>query len=254
MRRPLKKTGISTDTRYMCVVENLDEVRARSLHLEGFVSFPWRGSQYGNGDLQARVLVLGVSTYMAHQDESREQYSVLGPHWFNHGVYNGYYANRWSDSFWTKWLASLLNRQPATADRQAVLDQVAFYNYLDVILSAPREAVSPEIVAPARKKFQRALDELAPDLILNLSYEQFDWWLPSGGFESAPDITVPVGHAPSGSTTREKRFTTGFYVGERYKSLILRLPHPSTSAWCNAEVWPAVQEALRRSKERSTGL
>lgn len=238
----------------MCVVENLDEVRARSLHLDGFVSFPWRGSQYGLGYLQSRVLVLGVSTYMADQGELREQYGILGPHWFNHGVYNGCYSNGWSDSFWTKWLAALLNRQPATADRQSVLDQVAFYNYLDVILSAPREAVPPEIADSAQKKFKRVLDELAPDLILNLSYEQFDSWLPSDGFESAPDITVPVGHAPSESTTRETRFTTGFYGGERYKSLILRLPHPSTSTWCNAEVWPAVQEALRRSKERSTGF
>ena len=244
----LKSRRLLVDNHSMCLIENLADVRARSLELDQFCCHPWRGTSYGDGDLAARVLVLGESTYLADRDELKEQYAQLGPHWFNHGVFNGYYANRWRDAFWTKWIASILNRAPQVTDRKTVLDQIAFYNYLDVILSGPRKLVSREQVIQAQGKFLQVLDQLKPELILNLSYRQYDNWLPEQDFEPGPDIVVTV-NADTDTAASLKNFRTGHYHRSG-RSLILRLPHPSTSAWINAQVWPAVQEALRRSGDR----
>lgn len=205
---------------------------------------PWQGPRYQGGYSGVRTLVLGEATYLGRKtrEQFQDEYRSWGRSWFN-GLIQEYRAGDWTHQYWTKWIKAFLGHLPSLKDRQKVLDQVAFYNFGDVMLDGSRMPPSSSRdyrIESARKKFQRICEALEPQLIVVLAYRVWE--------------DLPL-HGRKGSCTA--RFDRWHYTFGSTKSLALSLPHPCTSAWRSAETHAAIKRSLdyvRRSAILTSSL
>lgn len=204
------------------------------LPVDGVQFWPWRGPNYGQSALGARVLVMGESTYQPTDyavDQFTQEYDTEGPSWFAHHNSLAYSEGDFDDPrFSSKWFGLFLNRPPRNSDeRRRVLYNVAFWNYSDAMLDASGMMPSEQDLVAANGKLRSVLAALQPHLAVLLSTRL---WTNLGSSEDAFDAKL-VSQTP--------RYETQKFEARTF----LRLPHPRGRYWRNDCVRPAFLKALR---------
>jgi hypothetical protein len=209
-----------------------------------FEFYPWKGPKYGpDSDFGIRILVMGESTYFS--EECPEELYIKQRKQIEQGMFAHYGAfayrqGKWNDGFWTKMAGALLDRAvKAPGDRQLVLDNIAFWNYVDgKPLSSHSKAPRPEDQKLANKKLRLVLDKLRPDLVMLLSTGL--WTNLSKGDDDDNDKFNCDPEVRAGSSCTDE------IAG--HKIDFLRLPHPRG---CNS--YDVVSCAVRKAIEKLGG-
>lgn len=132
---------------------------------------PWVGKDYPTGGiLGKKILVVGESHHCADHCAGCGTEACAACHAFTTNVIKDYLdpnkRERWMNTF-LKFERSLVNRAAAgPEERQAIWDSLAFYNYLQVPMSQPRQAGTPGQYRAAALPFFSVLNELRPDALI----------------------------------------------------------------------------------------
>jgi len=195
---------------------------------------PWIGRDYTAGIGGVRLLVLGES----HWGNSTYQYTE-----FTRDVVKKWCFQR-RDRFFTSIAKLVLGIPPgvylAEGPRQAFWNQVAFYNFVPVIVGpGPRDRPSEAQWSLATEPFCNVLTELEPHAILVLGKELW-WHLPE------PDsmIRLPI---PS-MEIEIKRYRRGATFADA-----VMIQHPSSFGMRYADWRPRVQLFLGYVAKRPNG-
>ena len=129
---------------------------------------PWVGSQYQSGGiLHKRILALGESHYFGGEDKVFE---MTEPTDFTSQVVRSYLDEnspyeRWKNTF-KKFERSLVNRVTTHDESNLVWKSIVFYNYLQAVLSSPRQSVPPDLYKKSEDAFFEVLEEFRPEEIV----------------------------------------------------------------------------------------
>lgn len=132
---------------------------------------PRVGSNYSTAGLRnQRIMIVGESSY--DKDAKREGYDIANQT-INVGADAiGYDGGRgyWNDSrFYTR-IARMFEFNPRSfAHRKEFWDSVVYYNFLQIVLTKPRQNPPSDSWTEARGAFLETIEEFKPEIILSFS-------------------------------------------------------------------------------------
>ena len=121
---------------------------------------PFVGKDYHSGGIFGRkLMVMGDSHYgsVPSPDITRQ---VLG--WYLDASVE---CEGWMNTF-LKFERSLVGKETTAQDSRKIWDSVLFYNYLQVLLSGPREAGTDQQYKDSSAAFYEVLNQYRPDLLI----------------------------------------------------------------------------------------
>ena len=121
---------------------------------------PFVGKDYHSGGIFGRkLMVMGDSHYgsVPSPDTTRQ---VLG--WY---LDPSVEREGWMNTF-LKFERSLVGKETTAQDSRKIWDSVLFYNYLQVLLSGPREAGTDQQYKDSSASFYEVLSQYRPDLLI----------------------------------------------------------------------------------------
>lgn len=129
------------------------------MYPENVKFLPFVGKSYYSNPFNRRIMVLGDSHYGSEPspDITKDVINTyLNPDVEREG---------WMNTF-VKFERSMLNHQTSRKDSAMVWNSLLFYNFLQVLLTGPREAGTNEQYAEASVAFFEVLDEYKPDVLI----------------------------------------------------------------------------------------
>lgn len=120
---------------------------------------PFVGNSYENNAFGKRIMVLGDSHYGTTPSTTITQDVMkyyLEPDHEREGWMNTY----------TKFERSLVNKETTTEDSRVIWNSLVFYNYLQELLSGPREAGSDQQYADSAVAFYEVLEVYKPEILI----------------------------------------------------------------------------------------
>lgn len=183
---------------------------------------PWIGENYESGGLFGKkILVIGESHYCdgcdkcggdPRNDECSDftKNVVLS-------VINGE-SSRWSGTF-RKFERSLVGHDTTHEQSVEIWQSLAFYNYLQVAVSGPREAGDWYDYEKSEAAFYDVLESLQPDVIIVWGVTRMWDNMPSKGWEKGDEIKIDSYSVKNGWYTLAN--------GHRIRAIWVY--HPSTS-------------------------
>ena len=134
---------------------------------------PYIGEKYQQGYQGKKVLVLGESHYSADEDGNA---SLDDPTFTNYIVqeFINYQKgkrehNNWMNTF-TKFAKVFHNGDLSTNEIVEFWERVAFYNYVQEPMAAPRQSPTTEQFTKSEKAFWEVLEVCRPDIIVVWSH------------------------------------------------------------------------------------
>lgn len=152
---------------------------------------PYIGSHYSSGGMfRRRVMVLGDSHY---GDVPRAEITREVMRWY---LDPDTEREGWMNTF-VKFERSLVGHETDWAERRAIWDSVMFYNYLQVLLSGPREAGTPEQYRDSAGAFYQVMEQHRPEVLIVWGKRLWDK-LPGEGWEDGSRVEVEGYEVPNG--------------------------------------------------------
>lgn len=120
---------------------------------------PYVGSSYYNNAFGKKIMILGESHYG----------TVSSPN-ITQDVINAYLdvtleREGWMNTY-TKFERSLVNKETTREDSKVIWNSLLFYNYLQVLLTGPRESGTSKNYEDSETAFFEVLNEYKPDIII----------------------------------------------------------------------------------------
>lgn len=149
---------------------------------------PWEGVKYNTSGYKGKkILVIGESFYCSEEDAVAT---------LTNKIVEDYLAIRkgeprenkggWTNTY-LKFERSLIGRETTPEDSQEIWNSIAFYNYLQVPMTGPRESGNKVDYKNAEEAFFEVINKLEPDLIIvwgvgtlfnNLPEDNWKWGEP----------------------------------------------------------------------------
>lgn len=121
---------------------------------------PAIGKNYANGGIFGlRIMVLGESHYSSDDNDQYITQRVL------YQYLNQENREKWMKTF-LKFERSLVGRKTSPDDSHEIWNSVVFYNYLQVLMSGPREAGTIQQYKDASRAFFEVLEYCKPDVLI----------------------------------------------------------------------------------------
>ncbi len=148
---------------------------------------PWIGSNYNIGWNGKRVMILGESHYCASSEDAVPQITnqVIADLMDADSEHEGY------KNTYTKFANAMIGKQLSPDEKIRFWQSVMFYNYVQVPLSAARNAPGEEDFAVSEKAFFEVLDTYQPDCVIAWGKRLYNH-LPRQGYQ-LPDLILPNG-------------------------------------------------------------
>lgn len=128
---------------------------------------PWVGKKYNtSGFNDKKILVIGESFYCSEEEAVATLTEKVVTDYL--AIRNGEYRENkggWTNTY-LKFERSLIGKETKPEDSQEIWNSIAFYNYLQIPMSGPRESGSSIDYKNAEKVFFEVIDELKPNLII----------------------------------------------------------------------------------------
>ena len=123
---------------------------------------PWVGADYSRGGIfDRKILVLGESHY-ADEGSAKEN---LTEEVMRNYLSGGYDSEGWTNTF-KKFERSLVNRETDLAERGKIWNSVVFYNYLQCVMSSPRETGGDDDFVSSAPAFFEVIQKYQPEVII----------------------------------------------------------------------------------------
>lgn len=202
-----------------------------SMEMNGVNFEPWVGRDYGrNSRWDVAVLLLGYSHYREFKDIEPIGYTqhVVGRH--VRGIND-------RSRYWTK----LARTFQCLDGRTSFWDSVAFYNYVQEFMSAPREDPTPRQVAAAWAPLTAVVERLRPDLIVATGKQL---WMDT--------LALRLPRAQPIALLDGRRIPCALMNGGDRAAIVSYINHPSSGgysydAWC-----PVIAALLSAARERAS--
>ncbi|WP_347261157.1 hypothetical protein [Rudaea sp.] len=206
-------------------------------NLTPIVFEPWKGKHYKKPAVFGkRVLVLGESHYdwESEKEKQIDQMPLDQKRSLTQRCIQGQIDGTESFKFWTNIAATFLGHLPNSAEKKSFWHSVAFYNYVQSIVGFwARKRPTKELWLEAQTPFVNVLNDLKPEVIIVLGFENWD---------NLPNLD---GHAgPRIDGTRRGDIDTWHYPYSGGSCLAYRIRHPSSGAFSSKEWCPRVQRAI----------
>ena len=121
---------------------------------------PWVGKNYHNGGIFGKkIMALGDSHYGTEQNANITR-EVLG--WY---LDKSVEREGWMNTY-LKFERSLVGHETTSEESKAIWDSIAFYNYLQVLLTQPREAGTDYQYKASSTAFFQVMEEYQPDVLI----------------------------------------------------------------------------------------
>jgi hypothetical protein len=134
---------------------------------------PFIGQDYDKHGLRGlRILIMGESSYSGkHVDDITDYNDALAADAIGYDEGRGY----WNKSpFYTR-IARIFGYEAASFEaRKSFWNSVAYYNFLQTVLSQPRQLPAAELWEEAKGPFLDTVRELEPDYVVGFSKRM--WW------------------------------------------------------------------------------
>ena len=169
---------------------------------------PWEGPNYRSS--RPRLLVVGESQYDWATRKVSDKLSTRR-------IVRDVIAYPKLGGVFQKFSAAILGHWPDFKERQNLLRRIAFYNYIQCWMGAPRERVSAAMWATGEGPFPVVLTLLQPQLILVFGKRTWNRLPNLDGAKGKPLTTSDGDHN-----------STWLYPGgRRQPALAFHIPHPS---------------------------
>lgn len=149
---------------------------------------PWIGEKYyTSGFLGKRILIIGESFYCSEEEAIATLTDKIVTDYL--AIRNGEFRKNnggWIKTY-LKFERSLIGKESTPEESQETWNSIAFYNYLQVLMSGARESGSIIDYKNAEIAFFEVINELQPDLIIvwgvgklfnNLPEDRWTWGKP----------------------------------------------------------------------------
>ena len=149
---------------------------------------PWKGENYlTSGFKGKKILVIGESFYCSEEEAVATLTDKVVTDYL--AIRNAEYREnngRWTNTY-LKFERSLVGKETTPEESREIWNSIAFYNYLQVPMSGPRESGAPIDYKNAEQAFFEVINELQPDLIIvwgvgklfyNLPEDKWTWGKP----------------------------------------------------------------------------
>lgn len=176
---------------------------------------PWIGAQYEKGFAGRKVLVLGESFYSDGLSTPSEDVTVeiISDLLDEDSEFEPY------KNTFTKFAKAMTGLpQLTSADKRRFWESVAFYDYVQVPLSAARTSPSKEDFSKSESAFFEVLEDLKPDICIAWGSRLYNN-LPKGGLQG-PDFKAPDGRWIESWT---------YFLSDGGEVLVFPIAHPSSA-------------------------
>lgn len=121
---------------------------------------PWVGKSYHNGGIFGKkIMALGDSHYGTKQNANITR-EVLG--WY---LDKSIEREGWMNTY-LKFERSLVGRETTAEESNDIWQSILFYNYLQVLLTQPREAGTDKQYKDSSAAFMQVLEQYQPELVI----------------------------------------------------------------------------------------
>jgi hypothetical protein len=167
---------------------------------------PRVGSEYDSGGMFGKkILVVGESHYCGNEvcGECGNPENAGECADFTTDTVNSYLAGndtcgRWTSTF-RKFERSMVGHETSPGESARIWDSIAFYNYLQRAMDAPRQVCSAEEFADAEQAFWEVMEALQPDVMIAWGVTRMYDNMPGGdAWQRAEDIVVDGYHVRNG--------------------------------------------------------
>lgn len=198
--------------------------RIQPIIMKGYIYRPWVGARYETGFAGRKVLVLGESFYSDGSSVPSGDVTVdIISDLLDEESEFEHYKNTF-----TKFAKAVTGlEQLSSADKRRFWDSVAFYEYVQVPLTAARTPPSKEDFSKSEGAFFDVLEELRPDICIAWGKRLYNN-LPKGGLQG-PDFKAPDGKWIESWT---------YFLSGGKGVLIFPIAHPSSAF--SPEYWNEV--------------